>query len=188
MSAVSAADTRAKADLTKIRTDVVGSLLRPAGLKEARARFDDGAISADALSLIEDEAVREAVRLQEGAGLDVVTDGEMRRLNFQDSFGASVEGYDAERSTLKVYERRVEGAAPGQRWDIAQMHDAGTAVSHRRPAKARLKLAHNIPLEEYRFVSKVAKKPAKVSLIGPDRISQRFEYENSTAVYRDMAA
>jgi methionine synthase II (cobalamin-independent) len=186
MSAVSAADTSSKADLTKIRTDVVGSLLRPAGLKEARARFDDGAIGADALSAIEDEAVREAVRLQEAAGLDVVTDGEMRRLNFQDSFGASVEGYDASRSTLKVYERRVEGAAPGQRWEIPTLQHAGTAVSHRRPAKERLKLAHNIPLDEYRFVSGVAKKPAKVSLIGPDRISQRFEYENSKAVYRDM--
>ena len=51
-------------------------------------RFDDGKITADALRAIEDEAVREAVRLQEDAGLDVVTDGEMRRLNFQDSFGA----------------------------------------------------------------------------------------------------
>jgi len=185
MSAVPAANTRAQADLAKIRTDVVGSLLRPAGLKEARTRFDDGAITADALRAIEDEAVREAVRLQEAAGLDVITDGEMRRLNFQDSFGASVDGYDATRSTLKVYERRVEGAAPGQRWDVPLQH-AGTAVSHRRPAKTRLKLAHNIPLDEYRFVSKVAKTPAKVSLIGPDRISQRFEYESSTAVYRDM--
>jgi 5-methyltetrahydropteroyltriglutamate--homocysteine methyltransferase len=186
MSAVSAADTQSKTDLTKIRTDVVGSLLRPAGLKEARARFDDGAIDAAALSTIEDEAVRGAVRLQEDAGLDVVTDGEMRRLNFQDSFGASVEGYDASRSTLKVYERRVEGAAPGQRWEIPTLQHAGTAVSHRRPAKERLKLEHNVPLDEYRFVGGVAKKPAKVSLIGPDRISQRFEYESSKAVYRDM--
>src|SRR5580658_389319 len=188
MSAVSAADTQSKTDLTKIRTDVVGSLLRPAGLKEARARFDDGGIDAAALSAIEDEAIRQAVRLQEDAGLDVVTDGEMRRLNFQDSFGASVEGYDASRSTLKAYEQRVEGSAPGQRWDIPQMHHAGTAVSHRRPAKAKLTLAHNIPLDEYRFVSKVANKAAKVSLIGPDRISQRFEYESSAAVYRDMDA
>jgi 5-methyltetrahydropteroyltriglutamate--homocysteine methyltransferase len=130
--------------------------------------------------------VREAVRLQEEAGLDVVSDGEMRRLNFQDSFGAAVEGYDASRSTLQVYEKRVEGAAPGRRWDIPTMQEAGTAVSHRRPAKARLTLAHNIPLKEYCFVSGVAKKPAKVSLIGPDRISQRFAYESSTAVYRDM--
>jgi 5-methyltetrahydropteroyltriglutamate--homocysteine methyltransferase len=173
-------------DLTKIRTDVVGSLLRPQHLKEARVRFDEGAISAEALRAIEDDAVREAVRLQEEVGLDVVTDGEMRRLNFQDSFGASVEGYDAARSTLQVYERRVEGAAPGQRWDIREMHDVGTAVSHRRPAKARLTLSHNVPLDEYRFVARVANKPAKVSLIGPDRIAQRFAYESSTAVYRDM--
>jgi 5-methyltetrahydropteroyltriglutamate--homocysteine methyltransferase len=186
VSAVSAADAASKTDLAKIRTDVVGSLLRPAALKGARARFDDGAISAAALSAVEDEAVREAVRLQESVGLDVVTDGEMRRLNFQDSFGASVDGYDANRSTLKVYERRVEGAAPGQRWEIPALQHAGTAVSHRRPAKERLKLAHNIPLDEYRFVSGVAKNPAKVSLIGPDRISQRFEHESSKAVYRDM--
>jgi 5-methyltetrahydropteroyltriglutamate--homocysteine methyltransferase len=174
--------------LAKIRTDVVGSLLRPEAVKAARIAFDEGRIAQVELHAIEDEAVRDAVRLQEAAGLDVVTDGELRRLNFQDSFGASVEGYDANRSTLKVYEQRVEGAAPGRRWDIAQMHHAGTAVSHRRPAKARLRLAHNIPLDEYRFVSKVAKAPAKVSLIGPDRIAQRFEYESSTAVYRDLDA
>src|SRR5580704_5435725 len=169
-----------KPELAKIRTDVVGSLLRPEAVKAARVAFDDGKISADELRAIEDEAVREAVRLQEVAGLDIVTDGEMRRLNFQDSFGASVEGYDASRSTLKVYEQRVEGSAPGQRWDIPTMHHAGTAVSHRRPARTRLKLAHNVPLEEYRFVREVANKPAKVSLIGPDRISQRFDYESST--------
>jgi 5-methyltetrahydropteroyltriglutamate--homocysteine methyltransferase len=173
-------------DLKTIRTDVVGSLLRPAALKDARMAFDDGQIGADTLRAIEDKAVERAVRLQEGVGLDVVTDGEMRRLNFQDSFGASVEGYDATRSTLKVYERRVEGSAPLQRWDIPKIQEAGTAVSHRRPARERLSLVHNIPLEEYRFLSKVAQKPAKVSLIGPDRISQRFDYQASTAVYRGM--
>jgi 5-methyltetrahydropteroyltriglutamate--homocysteine methyltransferase len=186
MNPILEAAASAKRELATIRTDVVGSLLRPPALREARLRFDDGAMGAAALRAMEDEAVREAVRLQQNAGLDIVTDGEMRRLNFQDSFGASVEGYDASRSTLKVYEQRVEGAAPGRRWDISQMHDRGTAVSHRRPVKERLKLAHNIPLEEYRFVAEVAQKPAKVSLIGPDRISQRFAYESSTAVYCNM--
>jgi len=186
MTAAQEAAKRDEATLAQIRTDVVGSLLRPAAVKEARAAFDDGKITAAALHAIEDQAVRDAVRLQEEAGLDVVTDGEMRRLNFQDSFGASVEGYDATRSTLKVYEQRVEGSAPGQRWDIPAMHHAGTAVSHRRPAKARLKLTHNIPLEEYKFASGVAQKPVKVSLIGPDRIAQRFDYESSTAIYRDL--
>jgi 5-methyltetrahydropteroyltriglutamate--homocysteine methyltransferase len=173
-------------NLKTVRTDVVGSLLRPAALKEARTALDEGAIDAGAFRAIADAAVAGAVRLQEGAGLDVISDGEMRRLNFQDSFGAAVEGYDANPSTLKVYERRVEGAAPLRRWDIAQMHDAGTAVSHRRPAKARLTLARNVPLEEYNAVRDVATKPVKVSLIGPDRISQRFDYQASTAVYRDM--
>jgi len=173
-------------DLKTIRTDVVGSLLRPPALKEARKRFDAGAIDAQELAAIEDAAVRSAVAMQEAAGLDVVSDGEMRRLNFQDSFGASVAGYDAEVSTLKVYERRVEGSAPLQRWEIPKLQQAGTAVSHRRPAKARLRLADNVPLAEYRFVGAVAGKHAKVSLIGPDRISQRFDYQASTAVYRDM--
>src|SRR4051794_9493494 len=121
-------DAAAMRNLKSIRTDVVGSLLRPEGLKQARRRFDDGEISTEHFRAIEDEAVLDALRLQEAAGLDVVSDGEMRRLNFQDSFGASVDGYDATPSTLHVYERRVEGAAPLQRWDIAQLHDAGTAV------------------------------------------------------------
>ena len=173
-------------NLKIIRTDVVGSLLRPVNLKESRAAFDDGKIDAAAFRSAEDAAVAAAVRLQEGVGLDVISDGEMRRLNFQDSFGAAVEGYDANRSTLKVYERRVEGSAPLQRWDIPQMHDAGTAVSHRRPAKARLKLTRNVPLDEYKALRKVARTPAKVSLIGPDRISQRFDHQSSKAVYRDL--
>jgi 5-methyltetrahydropteroyltriglutamate--homocysteine methyltransferase len=66
------------------------------------------------------------------------------------------------------------------------MQHAGTAVSHRRPTKARLRLARNVPLEEYKFVSKVATKSAKVSLIGPDRISQRFDHKASTAVYKGL--
>ena len=173
-------------NLKTIRTDVVGSLLRPANLKEARAAFDEGRIDAAAFRAAEDAAVAGAVRLQEGVGLDVISDGEMRRLNFQDSFGAAVEGYDANRSTLKVYERRVEGSAPLQRWDIPQMHDAGTAVSHRRPVKARLKLARNVPLDEYNALHKVASTPAKVSLIGPDRISQRFDHQASKSVYSDL--
>jgi methionine synthase II (cobalamin-independent) len=174
------------ANLNSIRTDVIGSLLRPPDLREARIRFDNGQLSAGELRAIEDEAVRGAVRLQESIGLDVITDGEMRRLNFQDSFGSAVEGFDAERSTVEATERRVAGAVPGRRWEIRGMHHTGTAVSHRRPAKARLTLGRSVPLQEYAFVASVAKTPAKVSLIGPDRIAQRFDYENSSGVYRGL--
>src|SRR5687768_281797 len=115
-------EPRTMANLKTIRTDVVGSLLRPPGLREERIRFDEGQISAEAMRERENEAVRGAVRLQESVGLDVISDGEIRRLNFQDSFGAAVEGFDANPSTIKSNERRVEGAAPGQRWEIKEMH------------------------------------------------------------------
>jgi 5-methyltetrahydropteroyltriglutamate--homocysteine methyltransferase len=174
-------------DLRTIRTDVVGSLLRPVAVIEARQRFDQGEIDAEALHAIEDEAVREAVALQEAVGLDVISDGEMRRLNFQDSFGAAVEGYDASASTLQAYTRRVEGGTALRRWEVP-VHEKGTAISHRRPVTSRLRLTRNVPLEEYRFVAGVAKRPAKVSLIGPDRIGQRFDHQNSKAVYAGMDA
>ena len=58
-------------DLKKIRTDVVGSLLRPASLKDARIEYDEGKIGVDDFRAVEDEAVRDAVRLQESIGLDV---------------------------------------------------------------------------------------------------------------------
>lgn len=174
------------ADLKTIRTDVVGSLLRPQYLKDARQKLDEGKFPADEFQKLEDRAVREAVALQESVGLDVLTDGEMRRLNFQESFGSAVEGFDAGASKLNTYERRVEGAAPGQRWEIPDIGSHGTAVSHRRPVVSRIKLVRNIPLEEYKAVAAVAKTPAKVTLIGPDRISQRFDYEKSASVYKGM--
>ena len=174
-------------ELARIRNDVVGSLLRPARLKEARVTYDDGKITLDQLRVTEDEGIREAVRLQEQLGLDVVTDGEYRRLNFQDSFGESVSGYDAGRATLDFYEHRVEGSRPLQRWEIPNSGEVkGTAVAQRRPVAEKIRLARNVPVEEYRFLSQVAGKPGKVALIGPDRISQRFDWQNSRAVYADM--
>ena len=168
--------------LVAIRTDVVGSLLRPAHLKEAYAQRDQGKISFEELNRIENDAIREAVRLQETVGLDVVTDGEFRRLNFQDSFAASVSGFDARRVDLAFVESLVREGKPLQRWDPYHVAD-GAAILQRRPVSQKLRLVRNLPLEEYEFVSKVAAKPAKVTLVGPDRIVQRFDYQNSKSVY-----
>ncbi len=176
-------------ELAKIRNDVVGSLLRPPELKQARHRYDEGNLSLEELRQVEDREIRKAVRLQQETGLAVVTDGEFRRLNFQDSFGESVAGYDAGKGNLKFYEQRVEGSKPLQRWEIPDSGEArGTAVSQRRPVVEQLRLVRNTPLEEYRFVSEAAERPAKVTLIGPDRIAQRFDWQNSKAIYPNMDA
>jgi 5-methyltetrahydropteroyltriglutamate--homocysteine methyltransferase len=160
--------------LAKIRTDVVGSLLRPGHLKEARARFDDGNMSAEELRLIEDQAVRDAVLLQEQAGVEVVTDGEYRRLNFEESFGASVSGFDRGRVDTRFYEQRAKEARPLEREEIPEA---------RRPVVDRLRLVRNLPLQEFLFVSRAAKKPAKVALINADHYRQRFDEHHPTSAY-----
>src|SRR6266542_7104092 len=71
-----------------IRSDVVGSLLRPPALVQAREGFEAGRLDAAVFKRIEDQAVDEAIALQEAAGLDVITDGEQRRYAF---FGHLIE-------------------------------------------------------------------------------------------------
>ena len=76
-------------------TDVVGSLLRPGALRKARDEWKTGRLSHAQFKSIEDGAVDEAVSLQEAAGLDIVTDGEMRRLSFQSQMIEAVDGFGA---------------------------------------------------------------------------------------------
>jgi 5-methyltetrahydropteroyltriglutamate--homocysteine methyltransferase len=173
-------------DLNTIRTDVVGSLLRPEYLRDGRQRLDAGELPAEEFKRLEDKAVRAALAMQEAVGLDVITDGEMRRLNFQESFGEAVEGFDAGEARFRNTELRAEGATAGRRWEVPDLGKHGTAVAHRRPVASRLKLVRNIPLEEYKAASAIAKTPVKVTLIGPDRVSQRFAYEQSTDIYNGM--
>ena len=175
-------------DLDRIRTDVVGSLLRPAAWKQARTRFEAGALSNAEFERVELECIREHLRLQESIGLDVVTDGEISRLNFQDSFGLAVSGYQAAGESVRTHEARSAGGKPLARFDIPDLAGSGTPVVHRRPVAKRLALERNVPLEEYRRVLPLAKKPVKVSLIGPDRVMQRFDHAGSKPVYSTVDA
>ena len=99
-----------------IRSDVVGSLLRPELLKEARRRWEAGQISAAELKQVEDRAVDEAVRLQEAAGLDVITDGEFRRYAFFGHLIDAVDGFD-----------KMGG------WAIPFRNEAGEELVFKRP-------------------------------------------------------
>jgi 5-methyltetrahydropteroyltriglutamate--homocysteine methyltransferase len=170
------------ADLDQLRVDQVGSLLRPLGLQDVFARHGSGQATDGELRQAEEGAIREIVRQQEAHSLPVVTDGEYRRLNFQDSFANSVSGFAATQNTAQITEQRAAGGQALQRWESGQ-HAAGPAIVNRRPVSAKLKLVRNVPLEEFRFVQSVANRPAKVAFIGPDRISQRFAWEESTSVY-----
>jgi methionine synthase II (cobalamin-independent) len=75
------------------RTDVVGSLLRPRELLQARQRLERGEIGPPEFKWVEDAAVEAAIRLQEDAGLAVITDGEMCRLSFQSQLTEAIKGF-----------------------------------------------------------------------------------------------
>ena len=127
--------------LDRIRTDVVGSLLRPQRWKEARLRFDTQVLKEQEFQEIELECVKTNLALQEAIGLDVVTDGEVGRLNFQDSFGLSVSGYAAARETVRTQERRAAGGAPLSRWEIPDLAAPGTpreVIARRQSAVAKI--------------------------------------------------
>jgi 5-methyltetrahydropteroyltriglutamate--homocysteine methyltransferase len=79
--------------MISIHADVVGSLLRPPELLRAQQQHGSGIISDAQFKEIEDRAVDDAIALQEDVGLEVVTDGEMRRQSFQSQMTAAVSGF-----------------------------------------------------------------------------------------------
>ena len=172
-------------NLDRVRVDHIGSMVRPAGLKEVFARYDRGQASKPDLAQAQDEAIRDVIAKQEAHGFPVVTDGEFRRHSFQESFSECVTGYDVPKNINLYYEKRDLNENPLERAE-QDFEAAGPAIVTRRGAVKRLKLVRNLPLEEFRYVQSVAKVPAKVTLLGPDRIAQRFKWESSLNVYKGL--
>jgi 5-methyltetrahydropteroyltriglutamate--homocysteine methyltransferase len=93
------------------RADVVGSLLRPPWLIQARQELRAGASALEVYKETEDRAVSEAIAIQEQAGVDVVTDGEMRRDIFFDPFVNGMTGFSrAVAYTVRFRGKRAEDA------------------------------------------------------------------------------
>jgi 5-methyltetrahydropteroyltriglutamate--homocysteine methyltransferase len=172
-------------DLKRVRTDHIGSLVRPVRLREIFGRYDRGELDAEELHRVQDEAIREVIARQEARGFPVVTDGEFRRHSFQESFSECVIGFDVPKTVSLYYEKRNVNQKPLERAE-QNFDEAGPAIVTRRAAIERLKLVRNLPLEEFRYAQSVAKVPAKVTLIGPDRVGQRFKWEASMKVYQGL--
>jgi methionine synthase II (cobalamin-independent) len=149
------------------RAETVGSLLRPSELLEGRARRAAGELAAERVRELEDAAVREAIRLQESAGLDVITDGEMRR-----------GGWSATTEALDGFEPREGG--PGLTWR-GEGRELGMGTAYPtvvRPVTVRRDLA-----EEYAFLARHAHVRTKYCLPAPS-YHRRFWYpEHSAAAY-----
>jgi len=96
-------------DTPPYRADHVGSLLRPPELLEARRQFADGAIDANQLRGVEDEAIAEIVRMQEDVGLRSATDGEFRRTSWHMDFIYQLDGIDPADEQIRVAFHNEQG-------------------------------------------------------------------------------
>ncbi len=154
------------------RSDVVGSLLRPAYLKDARAKHEAGELSDAAFKQIEDQAVREAVELQQRAAIEVVTDGEMRRYAFYGHLIDAVEGFD-----------KYGG------WAIPFRDESGEELVLQRPVVvARLRRKRHLCAEEFTFVRALATAPAKVTLVSAQQAAAYYDADKSKGAYATVDA
>jgi 5-methyltetrahydropteroyltriglutamate--homocysteine methyltransferase len=172
-------------ELDNLRVDHIGSLSRPQALSDVHKRADAGQVTADELRAAEDAAIRDVVAAQDAIGFPVTNDGEFRRRNFQDSFAASVTGYESV-ADAAVYAAQFRDGMDRQGRVAHGLAIPGPAVLTRRATADRLTVTRNLPLEEYRFVASLTQTPAKATLIGPDRVAQRFDWQNSLDIYSGL--
>jgi 5-methyltetrahydropteroyltriglutamate--homocysteine methyltransferase len=149
-------------------SDVVGSLLRPEYLKLARQRLAAGELTPAEFKQIEDRAVDEAIALQVEAGVDVLTDGEMRRYAFFGHLIDAVEGFD-----------KTGG------WAIPFRDEAGAEVVYPRPVVvAPLKPRRHMCAEEFTYLrARAGGRAAKATIISAQQAAAYYDPERSQDAY-----
>ena len=149
------------------RSDVIGSLLRPPGLLDARSRFERGELTPAEFKRIEDRAVEDAVMMQQDAGLDVVTDGEMRRYAFYGHLVEALEGFD-----------RFGG------WSITFRDGEGHDTTLRRPVVVeKLRWRRQMSVEEFTYLRGRTARPVKITLVSAQQAAAYYDADKSKAAY-----
>jgi len=148
-------------------SEVVGSLLRPAYLATARQQFEAGQLSAAEFKKIEDRAVDEAIALQEDIGIDVITDGELRRYAFYGHLIDSLDGFD-----------KFGG------WAIPFVDETGEKLVLKRPVVVeRLKWKRSMCSEEWVYLRARCQRPGKVTLLSAQQAAAYYDPEKSKGAY-----
>jgi 5-methyltetrahydropteroyltriglutamate--homocysteine methyltransferase len=152
------------------RADHVGSLLRSAALKEARAKRERGEIGADALHAVEDREIAALIEKQEAAGLKSITDGEYRRASWQTDFLVALDGVESYMGERKF---KFKGPQP-------------------RPILLRInkKLGGYTPhpmIEHFKFVKEHTNATPKMTIPSPSTLHFRYGREAvPEAIYASM--
>ena len=155
-----------------VHADIVGSLLRPPELLKAQARRAAGTISQAQFKEIEDRAVDEAIALQEAVGLEVVTDGEMRRQSFQSQMTAAVSGFG---------EFTLDAFLWGEWYDEDGVHRK--ARPRALGATSKLVRQRYLSVEEFVYLKSKTTAIPKITLPSPGLWANFWSVEHSKAAY-----
>ena len=159
------------------RADVVGSLLRTAALKQARAKREKGEISAARLTEIEDEEIEKIIKKQADVGLKVATDGEFRRSWWHFDFFGMLDG-------VEIYE--IDHGIQFQ----------GVQTKHLSPrVKGKLGFSSHPMLEHFKFLKAHTRATPKMTIPSPAILHFRLEpnavtakeYADRDAIFDDLA-
>jgi 5-methyltetrahydropteroyltriglutamate--homocysteine methyltransferase len=157
------------------RADHVGSLLRPRALLTARDQAASGAMSPDELRAVENDSIRDAIKMQEDVGLRSITDGEFRRASWHMDFIYQIAGVQKAEKNLKSVFHNEGG-------DI-EFTPAGVRIT------GKLGIDHTIFGDAFEFLrDTVAAGTPKLTIPAPSLV----HYRNGPAaidpdVYSDMA-
>lgn len=159
------------------RADVVGSLLRPPELLEARQRREAGQISAAEFKQIEDRAVDWALQVQIDAGLEVVTDGEMRRESFQSQMTEAVDGFGEHTIDAFLWgDWHSEGEVGDKRVERPQMLGVVDKLRRKR----------HLSVEEFVYLRARTDRTIKITLPSPSLLANFWSPEISTSAYPNL--
>jgi 5-methyltetrahydropteroyltriglutamate--homocysteine methyltransferase len=155
------------------RADHVGSLLRPKILHEARAAMEAGTITRDALRAIEDDCIRDAIALQEAAGLHAISDGEFRRGHYLVDFLTGFEGIVPTNASYAL-SFKGEGGASGETRSMLVVTE-------------KIKRTKPVMVEAFKFLKAATTRTAKMCLPSPTWIHMRGGRKTvSESVYPDV--
>jgi 5-methyltetrahydropteroyltriglutamate--homocysteine methyltransferase len=152
------------------RADQVGSFLRTAPLKEARAKRDKGAISAAELKQVEDREIEKLIKKQEEIGMQLASDGEFRRAWWHFDFFGMLDGVEVKEVNSGIQFQGVQTKAQAP-------HING-----------KLGFSSNHPmLEHFRFLKAHTRVVPKMTIPSPNVLHFRVGPVNKT-IYPDRAA
>ena len=151
------------------RADHIGSLLRPKKLREAFRRHASAEIGEADFRTAQDDAIRDVVRLQEECGLEVVTDGEFRRISYWEKFVRLTAGLVVKEAVFQFHDEH------GHESDFTAPYAAGK-VARRAPITA----------DEFAFLKKTTSRTGKITMPAPSTMHfYRFTDWADPAMYAE---